>query len=44
MMPLKAISGKPGHEIKQRLRTGTVVTTDDRNWELRFQQHQGDLV
>ncbi|EMH9440529.1 AMP nucleosidase [Proteus mirabilis] len=32
----KAISGKPGHEIKQRLRTGTVVTTDDRNWELRF--------
>ncbi|MEQ4986532.1 AMP nucleosidase [Proteus sp. fly-1089] len=32
----KAVSGKPGHEIKQRLRTGTVVTTDDRNWELRF--------
>ena len=22
--------------LKQRLRTGTVVTTDDRNWELRF--------
>ncbi|WP_241609279.1 AMP nucleosidase [Rosenbergiella australiborealis] len=22
--------------IKQRLRTGTVVTTDDRNWELRY--------
>lgn len=44
MMP-KAISGKPGHKIKQRLRNkGTVVTTDDRNWELRFQQHQGDLV
>lgn len=32
----KKVSGKPGHEIKQRLRTGTVVTTDDRNWELRF--------
>ena len=22
--------------LKERLRTGTVVTTDDRNWELRF--------
>ena len=22
--------------VKQRLRTGTVVTTDDRNWELRY--------
>jgi AMP nucleosidase len=22
--------------LKQRLRTGTVVTTDDRNWELRY--------
>lgn len=32
----KIVSGKPGNEIKQRLRTGTVVTTDDRNWELRF--------
>lgn len=26
----------PGEEVKQRLRTGTVVTSDDRNWELRF--------
>ena len=26
----------PGEEVKQRLRTGTVVTTDDRNWELRY--------
>ena len=24
-----------GHELKNRLRTGTVATTDDRNWELR---------
>ena len=24
--------------LKQRLRTGTVVTNDDRNWELRFTQ------
>lgn len=26
----------PGEEVKQRLRAGTVVTTDDRNWELRY--------
>ncbi|EKN6353460.1 AMP nucleosidase [Yersinia enterocolitica] len=32
----KAVSGMPGVEVKQRMRTGTVVTSDDRNWELRF--------
>ncbi|ACS85019.1 AMP nucleosidase [Musicola paradisiaca] len=32
----KKVSGMPGEEVKQRLRTGTVVTTDDRNWELRY--------
>ncbi|MCW6568435.1 AMP nucleosidase [Yersinia ruckeri] len=32
----KAVSGMPGKDVKQRLRTGTVVTSDDRNWELRF--------
>lgn len=32
----KDVSGMPGEEVKQRLRTGTVVTTDDRNWELRY--------
>ena len=32
----KEVSGIPGEEVKQRLRTGTVVTTDDRNWELRY--------
>ncbi|WJY16519.1 AMP nucleosidase [Pectobacteriaceae bacterium CE90] len=32
----KTVSGMPGEEVKQRLRTGTVVTTDDRNWELRY--------
>ncbi|MCD1126839.1 AMP nucleosidase [Jinshanibacter sp. LJY008] len=32
----KVVSGMPGEEVKLRLRTGTVVTTDDRNWELRF--------
>jgi AMP nucleosidase len=30
------ITGETGEGLKQRLRTGTVVTTDDRNWELRF--------
>ena len=25
-----------GPDLKERLRTGTVVTTDDRNWELRY--------
>jgi AMP nucleosidase len=32
----KSVSGMPGEEVKKRLRTGTVVTTDDRNWELRY--------
>ncbi|MGH7028727.1 AMP nucleosidase [Brevundimonas sp.] len=32
----KQVSGAPGEEVKKRLRTGTVVTTDDRNWELRY--------
>ena len=30
------ITGLRGDALKPRLRTGTVVTTDDRNWELRF--------
>ncbi len=30
------ITGESGEALKKRLRTGTVVTTDDRNWELRF--------
>jgi AMP nucleosidase len=32
------VSGQSGDELKRRLRTGTIVTTDDRNWELRFSQ------
>ncbi len=32
------VTGLKGRESKNRLRTGTVVTTDDRNWELRFDQ------
>ncbi len=30
------VTGDTGAELKARLRTGTVVTNDDRNWELRF--------
>ena len=30
------VTGESGEALKKRLRTGTVVTTDDRNWELRF--------
>jgi len=32
----EAVTGAAGDRLKPRLRTGTVVTTDDRNWELRF--------
>jgi AMP nucleosidase len=31
-----SITGQEGDALKRRLRTGTVVTTDDRNWELRY--------
>ena len=30
------VTGEDSKALKRRLRTGTVVTTDDRNWELRF--------
>ena len=32
----ETVTGESGEMLKRRLRTGTVVTTDDRNWELRF--------
>jgi AMP nucleosidase len=32
----EAVSGESGADLKRRMRTGTVVTTDDRNWELRY--------
>ena len=32
------ITGAKSQTLKERLRTGTVVTTADRNWELRFDQ------
>ncbi len=31
------ITGQHGHELKTRMRTGTVLTTDNRNWELHSQ-------
>ena len=30
------VTGEDEDAVKKRLRTGTVVTTDDRNWELRY--------
>lgn len=30
------VSGTHGADLKKRMRTGTVVTTYDRNWELRY--------
>ena len=35
-----AVTGDSGEALKRRLRTGTVVTYDDRNWELRWSQER----
>jgi AMP nucleosidase len=32
------VTGLKGQDMKIRLRTGTVATTDNRNWELRFDE------
>ena len=34
------VTGDRGETLKRRLRTGTVVTYDDRNWELRWGQER----
>ena len=34
------VTGDRGEALKRRLRTGTVVTNDDRNWELRWSQER----
>jgi len=34
------VTGDDGEVLKSRLRTGTVVTTDDRNWELRWSKER----
>ena len=36
----KLVTGEQGDELKKRLRTGTVLTYDDRNWELRWAQER----
>ncbi len=36
---VQEVSGVGASELKEHLRTGTVVTTDDRNWELRFEHN-----
>jgi AMP nucleosidase len=35
---VQEVSGIPQANLKEHLRTGTVVTTGDRNWELRFSE------
>lgn len=37
------VTGLRGQDLKTRMRTGTVVTTDNRNWELRFDELFGQL-
>ncbi|WP_271077299.1 AMP nucleosidase [Aurantiacibacter sp. MUD61] len=32
----RSVTGDSDEQLKARLRTGTVVTTDDRNWELHY--------
>jgi len=34
------VTGEKGEALKRRLRTGTVLTYDDRNWELRWAQER----
>ncbi|MDJ1158640.1 AMP nucleosidase [Chelatococcus sp. SYSU_G07232] len=34
------VTGDRGEALKRRLRTGTVMTNDDRNWELRWSQER----
>ncbi|MCO8170187.1 AMP nucleosidase [Pseudomonas sp. 21LCFQ02] len=34
------VTGERGEELKKRLRTGTVLTYDDRNWELAWAQER----
>jgi AMP nucleosidase len=37
------VTGESGEALKARLRTGTVVTYDDRNWELRWSQERQNI-
>jgi AMP nucleosidase len=33
------VTGLHGRDLKTRMRTGTVATTDNRNWELRYAEN-----
>ncbi len=35
---VERVTGLGGPDMKTRMRTGTVVSTDDRNWELRYDE------
>jgi AMP nucleosidase len=37
------VTGLHGQDLKTRVRTGTVVTTDNRNWELQFESFFAQL-
>ena len=37
------VTGEEPAALKRRMRTGTVVTYDDRNWELRFSQERRQI-
>ena len=37
------VTGVDGEALRQRLRTGTVWTDDDRNWELRFSHERKNI-
>lgn len=37
------ITGEQGDTLRRRLRTGTVLTYDDRNWELRWAQERPQI-
>jgi AMP nucleosidase len=37
------VTGERGDALKRRLRTGTVVTYDDRNWELRWSRERRQI-
>ncbi|MBS0271700.1 MAG: AMP nucleosidase [Proteobacteria bacterium] len=32
------VTGEEGQQLKSRMRTGTIITTDNRNWELRSEE------
>jgi AMP nucleosidase len=41
---VEEVTAHKGYELKKVMRTGTVATTDDRNWELRSMQRQNQRL